>query len=480
MKKVFLLTVVGINLTFATGDMESWGNGIINSTGENPAYFSTQTRGYYTLGSQSLRINGQGTFALAHIELPRLSVGCSGVDALWGGFSFLSDPKYLVAKLKAIGLAAASYAFKQGISSLCKDCNEIMDSLESVSDAINNFNLDTCAIGKSIGEESANFLTDAKQANVEQGISKSLLEENDKSNDNVYADYINNVAATISSYGGTAADAKKLVDDKAAMGSFLAQAIMKGDKTGEYAKNLLGIDGETGEGRFLGVIRYLIGDAIGYKDSSTKDMKYEQIEPGKDIDKVLEQFIYGDKIPYKTLKMDDDYQYLVRSKSKEFNFAGGLFALYKAKLMAIVEKMQAYQTISAEDRQFIQMQPLPVYKMLNVVAVQNDQALLDQVAEQLALRQAMAMLNHLLWVGGTELSAELQSTTPDLSQTSIDNRRFVLENIQKVKVLMQAVMANKMQSFKQNVLFMDRIRDYERQIKAQSQSDLFNMLGTLK
>jgi len=479
MKKIIFIFILLITVVVSS-DMKSWSNGLINASSESAGYFSTQTRGYYTLGSQSFRINGQGAFSLAHIEMPQLSVGCGGIDMIWGGFSFLTDPKYLVAKLKGIGYAAAAYAFKMAITSLCKDCGEIMDALETVSESVNNFNLDTCSIGKSVGGQAVDFFTDARQNNLASGQSNNPAGEREKSETNVFADYINGVASVISGAGGSVNDAKRLVEDKAALGSFLSEAVAKSDKTGVYTQKLFGTDGNTGEGRLLGVIRYLIGDAVGYKSYSGGKLitKYEQIAPGRDIDKVLESLIYGNTIPYKTLKLDSDFKYTIRSKLKNFSFNGGLYQLYKTKLTNIVTKMTSYQVISAADRKFIQMQPIPIYKMLNVVAIQGNQALLEQVAEQLALRQAVATLNHILWVGGTDLAAEFQNSTPELQNESLTNRRIVLENIQKVKVLMQKIMDNKMKSFKQNVLFTDKIRDYERQIKAQSQSQLLNMLGS--
>jgi conjugative transfer pilus assembly protein TraH len=483
MKKIIFIFILLVTVVVSS-DMKSWSNGLINASSESAGYFSTQTRGYYTVGSQSFRINGQGAFSLAHIEMPQLTVGCGGIDMIWGGFSFLTDPKYLVAKLKGIGYAAAAYAFKMAITSLCKDCGEIMDALEAVSESVNNFNLDTCSIGKSVGGQAVDFFTDARQSNLQSGQSNNPAGEKEKSNTNVYADYINGIATSISSAGGSINDAKKLVENKASLGSFISQAIAKKDKTGEYAQKLFGTDSSTGEGKLLGVIRYLVGDVVGYKSYIGGEMipKYEQIPAGRDIDKVLESLIHGDVIPYKTLKLDSDFKYVKRSTLKNFNFTGGLYQLYKTKLTNIVTKMTSYQAINTADRKFIQMQPIPIYKMLNVVAIQGNQALLEQVAEQLALRQAIATLNHILWIGGTDLAAELQEISPELLASSepmvISSKRLVLENIQKVKVLMQENMSNKMTAFKQNVLFMDKIRDYERQIKSQSQSQLLNMMGS--
>ena len=481
MKRLFLTVVIAGSMLQA-GSIESWSNGLINSASETPGYFKSQTRGYYTLGSQTIRINGQGTFTLAHLELPRLSVGCGGIDATWGGFSYLSDPKYLVSKLKAIGLAAAAYVFKMAISTLSKDASETLDALDQVSNAINNFNLDSCSIGKSVADSAVNFFTEARQQNISSGQTNNPIQEKEKGADEVMAGYVNRAAEWIKGLGGTPADAKSLVDKQAGLGSFLARAIRDNDRTGVYAQQIFGYDTSTGEGKMLGVIRYLIGDIVGYWSGTGKyrSLKYEIIKPGVvEIDKTLDSIINGNQIPYKTLKLDSQNRYVVRATSKQFSFTGGLIGLYKLKLNAIVNKMKSYQAVDANDRKFIQMQPIPIYKALNVVAVQNNQALLDEVAEQLALRQAAVVLNHILWVAATDLSAELQSASPDqdgIVKPSIEYKRQVISNIGRINDTLQKTIESRMKESERKVALMYKIRDIERQIKSHAGSELLNMM----
>lgn len=468
MKKILLLLLLTFSISVA--DIVSWSDGLITASTESAGYAKSQTRGYYTLGSAKIKLGNQGNFALAHIEMPKLTVGCGGIDATFGGFSFLKNSKYLMQKLKAIGSATAAYLFKMAISTMCKDCSEIMDALENVSQSVNAFNLNTCSIGKTVADKSMNFFTDARQNNLESGDSNDPVGQRDESNTNVYANYINGIADKIAGLGGTPADAKKMVDDKAGIGSFLVRAIKDGDKTTVYSSAFWGTDTASGEGKMLGVIRYLIGDIIGYISLSDGSIRYKVISSVSDVDKVLDNLVYGDSIQYKTFSSPNDVT------SKSLSIVGGLNKIYQDYLISIVTKMRSFEVLGSADRKFIRQQPIPIYKVLNIVAVQNNNDLLDQAAEQLALRQAMAIINHILWVAGTELSAELQRTSDKQSSEQIASLRVIIDNIQKVKILAQSMMSDKMKDFEQKTLFMEVVRDYERQIKSQSQSQLLHMM----
>ena len=470
MKKILLSLLLTFSISVA--DIVSWSDGLITASTESAGYAKSQTRGYYTLGSAKIKLGNQGNFALAHIEMPRLTVGCGGIDATFGGFSFLKDSKYLMKKLEAIGSATAAYLFKMAISTMCKDCSEIMDALENVSQSVNAFNLNTCSIGKTVADKSMNFFTDARQNNLESGATNDPVGQRAESNTNVYANYINGIAVKIGGAGGSPADAKKMVDEKAGIGSFLVRAIKDGDKTTVYSSAFWGTDAASNEGKMLGVIRYLIGDMIGYVSVSDGSIRYRVIPSAGDVDKVLESLVYGDNIQYKTFIAPNDVT------AKSLSIVGGLNKIYQDYLITIVTKMRSFQALDPTDRKFIRQQPIPIYKVLNIVAIQNNNDLLDQAAEQLALRQAMAIINHILWVAGTDLSAELQRTSDKQSSEQITNLRVIIDNIQKVKILAQSMMSDKMKDFEQKTLFMEVVRDYEQQIKLQSQSQLLHMMDS--
>jgi conjugative transfer pilus assembly protein TraH len=212
-------TVVFLSVSLLFADMNSFLDNAINSITEEAGYYKSQTRGLYTLGGARIRFNNQGSFSPFHAQPPKISFGCGGIDAIFGGFSYL-DTKYLVEKLKAITAAAPAFAFKMALSALCKDCDAIMTELEKIANMINSINFDTCKASKRVASlamskanEAINFMLDSGQSN--NYIEKA--EEAKSSFTDTMSEYIN----TISYYlGGDTNKAKKVVKTMTIQGSF--------------------------------------------------------------------------------------------------------------------------------------------------------------------------------------------------------------------------------------------------------------------
>ena len=146
MKKIVLSTVFLVSLSQA-GSMQSFLDDSINSAVEEPGYYQSQTRGLYSLGSGRVRYNNMGTFTPLHVEAPKFGMGCGGIDATFGGFSYL-NAEYLVEKLKAVSAAAPAFAFQMALGVLCEDCKTTLNWLENIANQINNMNMDTCKASK--------------------------------------------------------------------------------------------------------------------------------------------------------------------------------------------------------------------------------------------------------------------------------------------------------------------------------------------
>jgi len=478
--RIIIIILICLNLTHA-GSLASWSNGLVTGATESGGYFKSQTRGYYTLGSQTLKLNGQGTFSLGHVEVPRLTVGCGGIDANWGGFSFINDPKYLVEKLKAIGLSAAGYVFKQAITALCKDCAEAMDTLESFAQSINNFNLDTCTAGQRIASDSMAFFSNARQENMESGQSNNMIEENQKTETSTFNSYLQKTAYYL---GGNNAQAETVVSEEIGYGSFLNKAIEKNDETDQYASDFLGKDGESGEGILTGVIRYLIGDVIvadsgvGAMPGAAGDKKSfstHYIPPSEDIDKVIEAFVLGNKIAYKTVKYNDSTKKIILEKVKELDFNGGMVKIYETRLKSIIDKMKAFTPLDGGDKKFIEQQPIPIYRFLTTLALSDQSDLLNQTALHLAYMQTKIMLNHILWIGGVNLAAEIQRSSSKANKDAINNRKQILQDINKVKNRMAVVFESLFKNIERSDNYMETVRKLEQEIKAQGYGNLMSL-----
>ena len=136
MKKILLSITLLISLSQA-GSMQSFLDDSINSTIENPGYYESQTRGLYSLGSGRARFNNMGSFSPFNVEAPNFGMGCGGIDATFGGFSYL-NADYLVEKLKAVSSAAPAFAFQMALGVLCEDCKTTLNWLENIANQINN------------------------------------------------------------------------------------------------------------------------------------------------------------------------------------------------------------------------------------------------------------------------------------------------------------------------------------------------------
>ena len=123
LKKITALSLAAtISLsTPATANLTSFIQNNLDTsiTTENAGYYKTQSRGYYTIGSARVRWGGLGTVHPFNMQAPSINVGCSGIDMVFGGFSYLNF-EYLVEKLKKISAAAPAFAFKMALSTLCK------------------------------------------------------------------------------------------------------------------------------------------------------------------------------------------------------------------------------------------------------------------------------------------------------------------------------------------------------------------------
>ena len=60
------------------------------SSSNSAASFETRTRHGYTAGGLTMRFS-QNRYSLVNMDPPRLDVGCNGIDAHFGGFSYIDS-----------------------------------------------------------------------------------------------------------------------------------------------------------------------------------------------------------------------------------------------------------------------------------------------------------------------------------------------------------------------------------------------------
>jgi len=126
---------------------DSWGL----STTSDPGAYESQSRGYLSGGSATVRFYNQ-PFRAFSVAPPRFSAGCSGIDLYLGSFSYGKLDRY-VDLLQQLGTGAVlGFAFQLAIKELCEPCADVLNKLESASRLINSMGrLQPCEAGKAIG-----------------------------------------------------------------------------------------------------------------------------------------------------------------------------------------------------------------------------------------------------------------------------------------------------------------------------------------
>ncbi len=140
------------------GFADDW---LANSTTSSPSYFEGQKRGYLSAGGFSARWKSSSDY-LVSVTPPRIKAGCGGIDAFWGGMSFL-QPDYLVQKLENIVQNAPAVALDLALNVLCEPCKNAMETMENAVNKLNQLQLDDCKATKAIVAKTAQELGSDKQ-----------------------------------------------------------------------------------------------------------------------------------------------------------------------------------------------------------------------------------------------------------------------------------------------------------------------------
>jgi len=147
-KKIIVSIVLMSNVAF--GDWSSYMDGALSVHSTGSYSFKSENTIGATLGGFSARWKPIGVVYPIHIEKPKISVGCNGIDIQFGSVSYLQLKK-LVKKLKQIVANSASYAFFIAIQTVASQIADNFKGLEKIIDKINNFSFDSCSLAQKYG-----------------------------------------------------------------------------------------------------------------------------------------------------------------------------------------------------------------------------------------------------------------------------------------------------------------------------------------
>ncbi|MCK9473678.1 conjugal transfer protein TraH [Sulfurimonas sp.] len=433
--------------------------------GADAGYYETQTRGLYSLGSQTIKFREiGGTINPIHVEPPRFNVGCGAIDIAMGGFSYL-NPEFIIEKLKAISAAAPAFVYQMAISALCKDCQNIMNELEKFANMANGMNFDTCdavqaaqGAGKAVGE--------AMNNTIFSGQSDSWLSQRLESATNAMQGWKNNLQ---NHFGGDATKANEMMEILVLKGSLLHISATKG--LPDVSKlDLLGNDANNDK-LILSLFRAAVGDVIGGEQADGTPVDYAL--PGEKKEEFFKKLYEGGKIPY--ISYNPSTKEI--SKLGEHDFTQGTKEIIRDHLIQIYNKMKIKQTLSDEDKKFLSTLTFPVYKYLNTAVLSKADSDFDLMASQIAAGQTKDLVLYLSGLIARGVSSYIALNGKDISNHNIESARLIVANINDLSK--QTVQYHR--SIQENFVNSKSVKDYieqrDQQLKTQSAYQAFMTAG---
>jgi conjugative transfer pilus assembly protein TraH len=324
-----------------------------NAVVTRPSSYQSQQRGFYTLGGFQSRIDVSAD-KLMTISLPYLESGCGGIDAFYGGMSFL-DADFIVQKLENIMQAAPYVAFQMALKTLSHQLSDTITDASGIADVLNSISLDECAIaegavqtvvditdGKGFSTAHDNILANTYNRDM---LDRALSRNRQETSEDLKG---NNKHAT-TDISTVTASCPQLVKDMFANGSFI-----------EHIADLYGY------GQYEDIIRGTVGDFF--------------------INRV-NGIIRPDEMSACTENVDYDIDDIVYGRLLAKNQAGACLAGTQANIFGIVNtNLNDVATALANGSDiavtypdavdFIQQSPLPVIPVLRAAVLEGNEVMM--------------------------------------------------------------------------------------------------------
>jgi conjugative transfer pilus assembly protein TraH len=439
--------------------------------GTDMGYYQTQTRGIYTLGSQTIRFREVGgTITPLHVDPPRFNVGCGGIDIGMGGFNYL-QPEFIVEKLKAISSAAPAFVYQMAISALCKDCQNIMNELEKFANMVNGMNFDTCNAMQASSEVAGKKVSEWMNSNAATGREESWMHARlKKANENMQG-WENSMKSFFDGNAQKAQDMKELM---VLEGSLLHIAATKGLPTRVFAGgtsavsklDLLG-DDEDGDKLVLSAFRAAIGDITGGKDPDGNPT--ESVLPSGTHNELFKAIFEGGKI--QRISYSADTKKIVNSGEEGMEMSAK--DAIKERLTEIYNKMKNKTILNQDDKNFLSTLSLPIYKYLNTAVLSGADHEFDFMASQIAADQTKNLILHLSRLIAKGIASYIaihrENIPADINKHANEMTKRINELNKQTMQYYSAVQKN----FTQHAKLLDVIKKRDQDLKAQAANQAF-------
>ncbi|MGC9100095.1 MAG: conjugal transfer protein TraH [Caldisericum sp.] len=335
--------------------LDSWFDNVMKSY-TSPGYFEAQKRGYVNFGGLSIRLPESRDF-LFNIMLPRLKVGCGGIDLFLGGVGFVNF-EYLVQKIQGLIQNAPLIAFDIALSTLSPQLSAIVKAAEELVDTLNSIQISECGIYIPRGiVEKGQALWKALQGS--EGSSSESLSKGQGSFFKQFFDRLVKIEGY--NYGVPKSDSG--ADATTGVHPYVTELMNRGG--GLLLDAIARKDGLDEE-----IVRYARG-LIG-------DMRVNvSKEGGKPV---LATFTYVDPCPDALSKFEKSEAVLSKPSGSN-NCIPVSFDNIKEKITnrinSIYQKIKNKQDLTSEEQKFISSIPVSLYSFLKVGAIVKDPSIVS-------------------------------------------------------------------------------------------------------
>lgn len=360
--KHIFITVLAIGTCQSVQATDWTQNWYDNAVVTRPSSYQSQQRGFYTLGGFQSRIDVSADNLMA-ISLPYIESGCGGIDAFFGGMSYL-DADFIVQKLENIMQAAPYVAFQMALKTLSHQLSDTITDATEIADFLNSIAIDECAIAEGAVQTVVD-ITDGKGfstahdnvlANMynEDLLDRALTRNRSETSDGLAANN-NNPNTDIST---STDNCPAFIDDLFANGSFVDTV------TDLYGYNL-----------YQDIVRGMVGDFFINRVNGIVRID-EMSACTENVDYDIDDIVYGRLL----------------SKTQGGVCQGGtqanLFNIVNTNLTEIAVALRAGDDIavaSPDAVDFIEQSPLPVIPVLRAAVLNNnDNIMIDTLREPIS------------------------------------------------------------------------------------------------
>ncbi|WP_050569761.1 conjugal transfer protein TraH [Dickeya sp. NCPPB 3274] len=415
-----------------------------NAVYDTPSSFDSQKRGYYTMGGFSARNNTSTDYPIT-ISPPRLNVGCGGIDAFLGGFSFL-DPDYLVEKAQRAMQAAPYVAFDMALKTMCKECADTLGKIEQITNFLNGIQLNECAMAKPIATAALTQNAEAlKGLWTEMTGTKSL----DEAKDRLWTESTGKIK---SNNGNLTEDLKSLIDG---CPQEFRQLMQHGSVVARAAEKI-------GMSEFADTIRGYMGDVWIEMKSSDKVPVAVSISACPQNSKYSLDDMLNGRSFVKTI----DKQ-CIPAQSKPVR------DIVYSKMEKILNKMKAAQELGTDEVKFINSTNIPVYAILRQAIVSHqDVVYLNVLAELVGLnysyyifsdlyrntQSSFDAINEMMTTPMNDANSGAKKCRMDLFAPAIDKFTDLIHQSRDNSLKVEATYNSRLQSYMNNSNFIDTFR----------------------